>query len=403
MRKKKILFVINTLGRAGAEVALLSLFSAIDPNQYELSLYVMMAQGEMKDALPSYVHLKNPYFSTESVLTEEGRRDMMKTVLRKFIQNGKWFKKAAYMLRVWKQMHKNGKIMPDKILWRVISDGSEQFDETFDLAVAYLEGASTYYVADHVKARQKAAFVHIDYESSGYTPLMDKDCYRHMDRIFMVSDEVKKSFLEVYPECRSYTGVFHNLLDNEEIIRKSKLAGGFEDAYDGKRILTVGRLTAQKAYDIAIDAMKILKDHGVKAKWYVLGEGELRDRLQIKINHLGLKDDFILLGAKTNPYPYYAQCDLYVHATLFEGKSIAIQEAQILGCTLLVSDCSGNREQVIDGVDGKMCQLTPEGISAGIEELLSDEEKCREYGKKASEKLTAEKEDVLQMFRFNDN
>ena len=63
----------------------------------------------MKDALPSYVHLKNPYFSTESVLTEEGRRDMMKTVLRKFIQNGKWFKKAAYMLRVWKQMHKKGK------------------------------------------------------------------------------------------------------------------------------------------------------------------------------------------------------------------------------------------------------------------------------------------------------
>ena len=60
MRKKKILFVINTLGRAGAEVALLSLFSAIDPNQYELSLYVMMAQGEMKEALPSYVHLKNP-------------------------------------------------------------------------------------------------------------------------------------------------------------------------------------------------------------------------------------------------------------------------------------------------------------------------------------------------------
>ena len=43
------------------------------------------------------------------------------------------------------------------------------------------------------------------------------------------------------------------------------------------------------------------------------------------------------------------------------------------------------------------------GNSAGIEELLSDEEKCREYGKKASEKLTAEKEDVLQMFRFNDN
>ena len=38
--------------------------------------------------------------------------------------------------------------------------------------------------------------------------------------------------------------------------------------------------------------------------------------------------------------------------------------------------------------------------------IMNDEKedsKIREYGKKASEKLTAEKEDVLQMFRFNDN
>ena len=57
MKKKKVLFVINTLGRAGAEVALLSLFSALDPNKYDISLYVIMAQGEMADELPSYVHL----------------------------------------------------------------------------------------------------------------------------------------------------------------------------------------------------------------------------------------------------------------------------------------------------------------------------------------------------------
>ena len=57
-----------------------------------------------------------------------------------------------------------------------------------------------------------------------------------------------------------------------------------------------------------------------------MGEGELRNKLQQKIDSLGLKEDFLLLGAKENPYPYYKQCDLYVHATRFEGKSIAIQE-----------------------------------------------------------------------------
>lgn len=400
---KKVLFVINTLGGAGAEKALLELLKRFPENEYEVLLYVLLAQGELIHQVPEQVKILNQSYSDASVLSKKGKHILNRQIFKRLFMRGAIFKNLGYMLKNMAEMLKKGKLYPDKLLWRVMADSAQVIDGHYDMAVAFLEGGSTYYIHDHIRADRKVTFLHVDYSYAGYSRSLDRDCYLNFDRVFTVSDEVKKSFLEVYPECRSYTGVFHNLLDNEEIIRKSKLAGGFEDAYDGKRILTVGRLTAQKAYDIAIDAMKILKDHGVKAKWYVLGEGELRDRLQIKINHLGLKDDFILLGAKTNPYPYYAQYDLYVHATLFEGKSIAIQEAQILGCTLLVSDCSGNREQVIDGVDGKMCQLTPEGISAGIEELLSDEEKCREYCKKASEKLTAEKEDVLQMFRFNDN
>ena len=214
------------------------------------------------------------------------------------------------------------------------------------------------------------------------------------------SGEVKSVFDSVYPECRNKTFIFHNLIDREEIYRKSELPGGFSDTYTGKRILTVGRLTAQKAYEVAVDAMKLLKDQGIKARWYVLGEGELRNKLQQKIDSLGLKEDFLLLGAKENPYPYYKQCDLYVHATRFEGKSIAIQEAQVLGCTILVSDCSGNREQVENGTDGILCQLSPEDISRKIAELLGNEEKCREYGKKATVRISDEQGDILKLFEI---
>ena len=123
-------------------------------------------------------------------------------------------------------------------------------------------------------------------------------------------------------------------------------------------------------------------------------------QLQSQINRLGLQEDFVLLGAKTNPYPYYRQCNLYVHATRFEGKSIAIQEAQTLGCTILVSDSSGNREQVIQGEDGMMCSLTPEAVSRNIEELLKNPQKCRELGQKASVKLSSEDKDVLKLFQI---
>ena len=122
---------------------------------------------------------------------------------------------------------------PESIVDKINKDGSERFDETFDLAVAYLEGASTYYVADHVKARQKAAFVHIDYESSGYTPFMDKDCYKHMDRIFVVSDEVKKHFIKSYPQYQSKVYVFHNRIDLKKIRKRAAEPGGFTDSYEG--------------------------------------------------------------------------------------------------------------------------------------------------------------------------
>lgn len=150
--------------------------------------------------------------------------------------------------------------------------------------------------------------------------------------------------------------------------------------------MTVGRLTAQKAYDIAVEAMKLLREEGEAVRWYVLGEGEERRALEKLIWQYGLEQDFLLLGARENPYPYYAQTDLYVHATRYEGKSIAIQEAQTLGCTILVSNCSGNREQVTDGVDGRMCELSPEGVCNGIRELLRDPEACARYGEAAGKR-----------------
>lgn len=130
--------------------------------------------------------------------------------------------------------------------------------------------------------------------------------------------------------------------------------------------MTVGRLTYQKAYDIAVDAMKLVKNAGCKARWYVLGEGNERRMLERKIAHLGLTSDFLLLGATKNPYPYYVNADLYVHATRFEGKSIAIQEAQTLGCPVIASDCNGNREQIENEKDGLLCELTPQAIADSI-------------------------------------
>ena len=163
---------------------------------------------------------------------------------------------------------------------------------------------------------------------------------------------------------------------------------GLEDDFQGYRLLTIGRLTQQKRYDIAIQAMVLLKEKcTVPVRWYVLGEGDLRDSLEWQIKEAHLENDFILLGVKTNPYPYCKNCDFYVHATGFEGKSIAIQEAQTLGKPILATDCSGNKEQIRDGIDGCLCQLTPEAISDQLVWMIQHPEECKAYGEEARKKV----------------
>ena len=391
---KKVLFVINTLGCAGAETALIELLKSLDEKEYELSLYVLMGQGEMIDKISENVKLLNDHYCKDSVLSKQGKQAMMKTVWHSFWKNGDVFGKFAYIVRTFSAMRRTGKFQPDKILWRVISDGSPRFEETYDLAVAYLEGGSTYYVADHVKAKKKAAFIHIDYESSGYTRGMDRNCFDKMDRIFTVSDEVKKHFLNVYPKYQDKVKVFHNIINQDEIRRKAGEETGFEDHFDGVRLLTVGRLTYQKAYDIAIDAMKLIKDRGYKVRWYILGEGSERPALEKKVKELGLEKEFLMPGAASDPFPYYKQADIYVHATRFEGKSIAIQEAQTLGCAIIASDCNGNREQIVQGKDGLLCQLDPESIAEAVISLVEDRDKRIRLENAAKEKDIVHKGEI---------
>ncbi len=387
---KKVLVVINTLGRAGAETALLELLRHFEPTRYEVQLYVLMGQGELVHELPKHVKVLNKRYNDSSVLSKEGKRYLIGRVLWSMVCRGTIFKLLPYLLYHTGAMLKKGKILPDKLLWRVLSEGGERFAEQYDLAVAFLEGGSAYYAAEHVNADKRAAFIHVDYGRAGYNRKLDKDCYLRFDKVFTVSDEVKASFLKVYPECERRTEVFHNMLNLDAIRSKAMLPGGFFDSFDGARILTVGRLTEQKALEVSIEACSLLKSRGEHVRWYVLGEGNQRSFLEERIRKLHLEEDFWLLGAVDNPYPYMQQARLYVHASRFEGKSIAIQEAQILGKPVLVSDCSGNREQVEPDVDGMMCSLTAEDICDKIQELLRDEEKCRQLGRAAAEKQFAD-------------
>lgn len=373
-KKKKILFIMNTMGRAGAERALIALIHTFPKEKYDIFLQVLVNRGEIFKEVPRHVHLLVKHPDTRSVLSAGGRFKLFRTVLYSFFYHANGFRLKNYMIRNLKYQLKKKKLQPDKLFWRLIACGTKTPGMTFDLAVAYLEGGSTYYLADRVSAKKKAAFIHIDYKTAGYHRGLDLDAYAKIDRIFSVSKEAGESFLKVYPEYKDKLFLFRNIIDTRRIKKYSLRTLPKNDPFLRSRaeykLLTVGRLHYQKAYDIAIPALKRIREQGYDVDWFVLGEGPLEKELKKQIQEEGLAGHFHLLGSRANPYPYYRACDLYVHVTRFEGKSIAIEEAQVLGKAIIASDCTGNREQISSGENGLLIPLTKEHIAAAVISLL---------------------------------
>ena len=208
-----------------------------------------------------------------------------------------------------------------------------------------------------------------------------------------VSNETAGVFAGVYPECQQKLSVFHNLIDTEAI-RQKALSPAEKSMHEGIRLLTVGRLTPQKGFDCAVYALKLLLEKQYPVYWYIIGEGPEYGRLTQLARSLHVEDHFIFLGMQTNPYPYFKMADFYIHATRFEGKSIAIQEAQVLGCAIAASDCSGNREQIVSGVDGLLCPFSPEGIANAVEYLIEHPQTAESFGREAAQKACHFENDI---------
>ena len=381
---KSILFVINTLGQGGAEMALISLLEQFDPKEYEIDLYVMVGQGNLIHRIPDYVHILNRRFDDKDVLDQVGKRHLMWHLFEELLHVGSLAKNMPYILSNYNVMQKNGTVHPEKLIWRTIADSAPRFEKEYDLAVAYLEGASTYYVAQYVKARKKVAYVHVSYGISGYTRELDKGCYEAFDRIFTVGQDVQDSFTEMYPEHSSKTMIFYNIVDKNRILKQAEEGEGFEDGFSGTRILTVARLIERKGIDTCIRAAKILDDRGKHFRWYVLGEGEERSKLEALIDSLGLQNEFILYGTVSNPYPYYRQCDIYVHSSKYEGRSIAIQEAQILGKAMVVTDTPGSSEMVIPEENALLVKVDETEIADAVQRLMEDRSLAQRLGEQAT-------------------
>ena len=122
---------------------------------------------------------------------------------------------------------------------------------------------------------------------------------------------------------------------------------------ESKKILSVGRLSNEKGFDLALKVAKRVLDKYKNWEWHVYGDGPERKSLEEKIQKYNLKNKFILKGNIDKTYTIYNEYSIFVMPSYREGLSLVLIEAQINKLPCVSFDCiAGPNEIVLNGVNG---------------------------------------------------
>jgi len=203
--------------------------------------------------------------------------------------------------------------------------------------------------------------------------------YPRADHITTVSKAVADDLGKITAVPRERIQVVHNPVVTPELQKKSEavLDHPWFMAGEPPVILSVGRLTEQKAFDVLIKAFSQLRKKR-PARLLILGEGEDRSMLESLIKQLGLEPDVSLSGFVQNPYPYMARASLFVLPSRWEGLPTVLIEALYLGARIVATDCpGGSREILKDGKYGRLVPVDgPQMLAETMENALDSDGPC---------------------------
>ena len=369
--KQSLLIVSHALEIGGAERSLIGLLDALDPEHWDIDLFLLRHQGELIADIPEYVNLL-PEVPAYTVLARprkdtlrEGHVLLTAARLTGRIAAGRYAKKHGHTESgvALEYSHKfTCPLMPK------IQPGTE-----YDLAISFL--TPHYFVAKKVQAKQKIAWIHTDYSRVQVNIQSETAMWSAYDHIASISDAVTESFLKLFPGLKNKVVLIENILPARYVKKQAEtFLAEPEMPADGIRLLSIGRFCYQKNFENVPDICSRLIQSGLDVYWYIIGFGPDEQLIRKKIAEAGMEDRVILLGKKENPYPYIKACDLYVQPSRYEGKCVTVREAQMLGKPVVITRYATSASQLEEGVDGVIVPMDNEGCAEGIAVLLRNPE-----------------------------
>ena len=364
---KKILFMCINMNIGGTEKALLTMLNEMDRSKYEITLLMLEEYGGFLNQIPDGIKVM---YLKEYKTLKKFINDPPQLVAKELIKNRKIIKGLSVLF-----VYIISKLMKDiSIYYKYILSNVDTLNEEYDIAIAYAGPMDfiSYFVINKIKSKKRVQWIHFDIKKIGFNINFAKRIYDKFDKVFVVSNEGKDKLINLIPSLKDKTEVFFNIISCKMIEKMSYEGEGFSDDFDGTRILTVGRLSKEKGQDLIIPVLKKLKENGYKVRWYCIGDGPAKKEYEKLVDKLNIKDDFIFLGSKLNPYTYMKECNIYVQPSKHEGYCITLGEARCFNNPIVTTNFTGANEQIVNENTGLVCEINEEEIYKAIKKLLDD-------------------------------
>lgn len=366
----KIFIYAHSLEIGGAERSLLGLLENIDYARNEVDLFLLRHVGELMSYLPEKVNLlprSDEYSCLGIPLIDVLKKGQFKIAYGRY--SGK--KRAQKRVQVL-NIHGDHNVTNEYSHKYTVKHLPMMSEKCYDLAISFM--SPHYYVAQKVNAKKKLAWIHTDYKTLAVDVESELSMWDAYDYIGSISEDVTASFLHTFPSLERKIVLIENTMpENTMKSQADAFTVEHEMPKDGSiKLLTIGRFTYPKRMDEIPEICRIIRAQSVNVKWYLIGFGGDEDLIRQKIAEAGMEQYVVMLGKKENPYPYIKACDVYLQPSRYEGKSIAVREAQLFHKPVIITDYSTAHSQLEDGVDGVIVPMELNACAKEIAWIASD-------------------------------
>lgn len=320
--RKRIAFVINSLGPGGAERVLAQVMEMAAPEKWDCHLVLLDSEDEWRTA-PDFV----------TVHRLDCKRGMMASTDR---------------LR-----RKLAGIRPQLVVSFLVRAN-----------VAAVIAARSLGIPCVISERSQLS-THLQNEHRGLKRMAAKAAprltYPRADRVIAVSNGVRSDLVRRFGVKPGRVQTIYNPYDIEKIRRNALETPEFD--LPSRFLVSAGRLVKRKGFDDLLDAYA---GTARRLPLCILGEGAERERLASRIDAMGLNEHVKLLGYARNPFAIVNHAEMFVSPSHCEGFPNAIAEAMVLGVPVVSTDCPSGPAELLDEVES----VDFDGVHAGKHGML---------------------------------